>query len=394
MQVDLDGLYMRDLGEEGFIAINSEPGWHTLTVSTEHRNGKSVRFNILPEQYVTRAFVQDGPFGVDSIRIDPGPRVKEQLRQIQASRGLTGETNSEAARQEHQSAPAYRSGSGQGPSLLLVQILSVVAAFVLGVALTSVYYTILRPAMNRTASTGGEPAAATEPAASPSSGSSGTGPSPAPTASPEPEEPEEDYTISESSFVYYPNLSGALEYHAFVEITNTSDEPLYLSGCTFDLEDDMGHLLQTDDFIYKCPDVIAPGEKGYFYNGVGSTNIRSGITDANGLTLVPHLEVEPAKSAPVEFPVEDSEFRAGNWGVPTVTGRITNTSAHDETLFSIDAIFYGKDGKPLGIAGTTITDFTAGKTVSFEISGVTLSNTITVDDIADFRIVARAPYYP
>ena len=73
------------------------------------------------------------------------------------------------------------------------------------------------------------------------------------------------YKITNAHFHHFKNSIGSNEYRAFVEVTNTSDTNLYLKGAVFDIEDNSGHLLQTEDWLSCCPDIIAPGEKGYFY---------------------------------------------------------------------------------------------------------------------------------
>lgn len=215
----------------------------------------------------------------------------------------------------------------------------------------------------------------------------------------EPKEPEpkavESYEITDEHFEYYVNSIGSTEYRAWVEITNTGTTNLYMDSCTFDLEDDNGHLLQTDNFISSCPDIIAPGEKGYFYNGMGfgASSIDEGVSLENGVNLVPQVSIKAARSNPVDYEVTDTDLRAGTFGYPTITGRVTNTSDEDESLFYIQAIFYDENGSVLAITGTNITDFTVGKTASFEISGITLGDDVSMDMIADYQIIARAPYY-
>ena len=79
-------------------------------------------------------------------------------------------------------------------------------------------------------------------------------------------EAKAEYEITHTTFVHYTNSIDIEEYCGIIEIKNTGSSCLYLKDCTFDFEDDDGHLLQADKMISTAPDVIAPGEYGYFFN--------------------------------------------------------------------------------------------------------------------------------
>ena len=197
------------------------------------------------------------------------------------------------------------------------------------------------------------------------------------------------YDISDVVFDHYVSSFGSTMYYGIVEVTNTGNVNLYLRDCVFDLEDDNGHLLQTEDFISSCPDIIAPGEKGYFYRSVSS--IDDEVLLDNGLNLNPVVKIEESRGEIVEYEVSDVSLRNGSFG-PTVTGRVKNTTEKDDPLFYIEVIYYDQNGRVLAISGTNLTDFTAGSQTSFEISGIGLPNSVTMDNISDYVIVARPLY--
>ena len=211
-------------------------------------------------------------------------------------------------------------------------------------------------------------------------------------ASDETEAKELKYEITDQDFQYYTNSIGTVEYYGYVEIENTGSAYIYMKDCVFDLEDNDGHLLQSDDFISSCPDVIAPGEKGYFYNGVGSATIDDGVSFDNGVKLVPNLKLEEAKNGSesvVDYEVTDTDLREGSLGEPKVTGRITNNTEVDDGYLYVNVVFYNSDGKVIAITGTSVTDLTAGSTVSFECSGMFMNETATMESIADYKVIAR-----
>ena len=202
------------------------------------------------------------------------------------------------------------------------------------------------------------------------------------------------YEISDTSFNYYTDSIGKVEYYGIVEITNTGECGIFLKDCVFDLEDDNGHLLQSDNIISTCPFVIAPGEKGYFYNMTGF--IDDSVSFDNGIKLVPNITLEEATGADDiyhDYEISDTDIREGSFGRPKVTGRITNDTSADENLARIYIIFYDADGKVLGISATYVTDLTAGSTQSFESEAYFIDDNVNLDSIADYKVVSRPTYY-
>lgn len=207
-------------------------------------------------------------------------------------------------------------------------------------------------------------------------------------------EPEIKFAVTDTKFEYYKNSIGSMEYHGIVEIQNTGSSYLYLENCTFDLEDDSGHLLQSDSFISSCPNVIAPGEKGYFYNGLTGT-IDENVDLSNGIKLVPQYKVSIAKKgkdAIVEYQVSDTDLKGGKKKRPKVTGRITNNTDKDNSLLGVSIVFYDKEGKVLGIADTSVMDLDAGVTKSFDCDCYFLNDKVTADKIGEYKVIARDLY--
>ena len=206
------------------------------------------------------------------------------------------------------------------------------------------------------------------------------------------ESPKNDYEITNTHFHYWKNSIGSLSYFAFVEVTNTGTQNLYMDKCIFDFEDNDGHLLKSENFISSCPDIIAPGEKGYFYNSIGSLAFDDVSLD-NGVRFAPDVSVVKATGKPVDYVVSDVSLKAGTLGTPTIAGRVTNNTDKDDSLFYIQAIYYNASGDVIAITGTNLTDFNAGRTMSFEIAGVALPDNVTMDTIASYRVIPRANYF-
>lgn len=200
------------------------------------------------------------------------------------------------------------------------------------------------------------------------------------------------YEITDTVFFTEKDSLGETNYYGIVEVTNTGDTNAYLDDCVFDFEDDNGHLLQTDNtMISSCPDIIAPGEKGYFYNSLGGT-INSEISTDNGLNFKPTETVVEATGDPVDYEVSDLSIVDDMFG-PKITGRVKNTTDKDDSMLYIQAVFYDNKNRPLAIMGTNVLDLGAGQQKSFDITGLMLPESVKSGNYDHYVVMARASYY-
>lgn len=204
-------------------------------------------------------------------------------------------------------------------------------------------------------------------------------------------EDEIKYEITHTVFNHYTNSINREEYSGIVEITNTGTTYLYLGSCKFDFEDDNGHLLQSDDLISSGPDVLAPGDKGYFFE---SGYLDEGISLENGINLVPNFTIEIARKgaeAVIDYPVSDLDLRDEKYGGIKVTGRITNNT-NDETNtinVKIIAVFFDSNGDILDVGHTYADPMGPGATTSFELSTMLGNENVKASDVASYTVVAR-----
>ncbi len=150
-------------------------------------------------------------------------------------------------------------------------------------------------------------------------------------------------------------------------------------------------MIQSDNFISNCPDVILPGETGYLYNQLGSEI--NGVSNPDDLVLSAQYVVKTTNATPHEYPVTDVSTKADNYGGLTVVGRVTNDTDEDHSLLYVQVLYYDESGNIIGISGTNLTDFLAGRTISFEISSMYLQNKAKSGNISTYKIVAREPFF-
>ena len=200
------------------------------------------------------------------------------------------------------------------------------------------------------------------------------------------------YTVTDTRFEYYLNTIGQLEYHALTEVENTGEYPLYLQGAVYDFEDMDGHLAWTDDFITSCPNVINPGEKGWFYNSISASGTGNADSSAE-YQFIPTLRIVKSNADPVFYEVSDTSLSTNALGYPAVTGRVRNTTEKADQLVNIHAVFYGNDGKVIGISGITMTDLGPDEQRSFEITGLDLSSSVREEVISDYKVIASKAHF-
>lgn len=199
------------------------------------------------------------------------------------------------------------------------------------------------------------------------------------------------YEITDIFFEHGENSIGEDSYTGIVEITNIGSTNLYLKDCTFDFEDDNGHLLQTDNtMISSCPDIISPGEKGYFYNSFGGA-INKNVSLNNGLNFKPNVEVVKASGEPVDYEVFDLSIVDDSFG-PKITGRVKNTTDKEDNVY-VQVLFYNENNRVIAIEGTNVYDLGAGQQKSFDVSGIMLPDSIRNGNYSSYKVLARAHYY-
>ena len=167
---------------------------------------------------------------------------------------------------------------------------------------------------------------------------------------------------------------------------------MYLSECTYDLEDSGGRLLQTGEFYYSCPSVISPGEKGYFYNGKASNILDENVSVENGLQMKTNPKLTKADGKPAILPVDDVSIRDDDYGCVGVLGRVRNNTEKDIPYADVTIILHGYNGEIIGFLDASASNIAAGSKESFQTSTVFTDSRIELKDIADYKIIAEAMY--
>lgn len=218
------------------------------------------------------------------------------------------------------------------------------------------------------------------------------------TASGTPEQTKEQtvdaYEITYQNCVVYRDSIDQICCYAIVEVKNTGTVNLYLDDATFDFEDKNGELLATySTMISSDPDIIAPGEKGYFYCNTGI--LKGEIDENTEYNFVPHLKVKQSKNEIIRYEITETSITEGGMLSPaTVIGRIKNNTDDDAGLVWVAVVFFREDGTPIAACGTNVTDLKAGEQTSFDADAVWLMDlNLNYFDIARYEVYACKTQY-
>lgn len=200
----------------------------------------------------------------------------------------------------------------------------------------------------------------------------------------------ESYRITYQNCRLEESLIGtASQYESIVEIENDGSVDLYLKDATFDFEDRSGHLLETKSFVSADPEIIAPGEKGYFYSSGSLDN----VTASTDYVFKPVLKVEKSKKPIIRYAISDTSKEITQYDQLKITGRVQNNTSEDDSMIWVALILYRYDGTPIVAGGTNVLDVKAGETVSFSRSFSKSELGIPASEVARFEAYACKMQY-
>lgn len=200
------------------------------------------------------------------------------------------------------------------------------------------------------------------------------------------ESPADPYKITFSSVNTY-NSVGTIWAQVIVEIENTGSYDLFLKTGTCDLEDSEGNLVASKD-ISAYPQIIAPGEKGYYFDEY----MIESLTEPTELKIIPRPQIVKSTTAHITYSVTDISITDFAYNRINVMGRVENTSDSTGSMVYVAITLFNEASEPIGLAYTVLTnDLTPDQKVGFETPRLSLPDGITSDSIASYTAVAY-PY--
>lgn len=192
------------------------------------------------------------------------------------------------------------------------------------------------------------------------------------------------WEVGQGRVLTYTNSIGTTRAQIAVPVTNTGDRNLYIGSGTMDLEDASGHLVDSKKLVPFYPQVLAPGETGWYYD--------EAILDAapsSELSVIPHVEIREATVECIRFEASDISFTEEKFGGLKATGRITNTTAQDESMIYVVVYLFDAEENLVGQTFTILTgDLKAGETIGFSTNSFGDNDGINADAITSYRLFA------
>ena len=192
------------------------------------------------------------------------------------------------------------------------------------------------------------------------------------------------WEVGQGRALTYTDSIGSTWVQIMVPVTNTGDRNLYMSSGTMDLEDSSGHLVDSESLVPFFPEVLAPGETGWYYE---ETTLDSAVNSE--LSVVPHVDIKEAKVDCIRYEASDIAFTDEKFGGLKATGRVTNSTAEDGSLVHVVVFLFDAEENLVGQTYTILDgNLKAGESMGFSTSTFGTNDAVNVDTVTSYRLFA------
>lgn len=196
--------------------------------------------------------------------------------------------------------------------------------------------------------------------------------------------PQAAYELGLCAASSYRDDSGTIWAMGLAEIVNTGEKPLFLDYGSFDVTDGSGRAILSVSSVAAYPQVILPGERGYYFEV-----FEPGLPDTQALSLIVTPDIREATVDAVRYEVTQTQLRNSPYGGLELTGLVKNTTERKGELVCVAAILLDKDGAPLGIVTTILTEaLNADAQTDFAADSFMLPPEIKADQVKELVIYA------
>lgn len=198
------------------------------------------------------------------------------------------------------------------------------------------------------------------------------------------EPPTASFKVTDQRLNVYRNRAEEFWGQVITAVQNTGDAPIYLQNCTFRITDTEGKSLASDTTVSAYPQIVAPGETGYYY---AETYLET--ESAEGLTLEFTPQVSVSAQQAVSYTVENPDLQDSRYGGMELRVTLSNSTAQDTRHYCVAVLLFDAEGKLLGqFYDVPSVKVPAGSSAVLELSSYMLPDTVTKAEIADYRILA------
>jgi hypothetical protein len=197
-------------------------------------------------------------------------------------------------------------------------------------------------------------------------------------------ESEVAYEITYNNHRLYTNSIGTVWLQAIVEVTNTGTVDLYMSSGKFDIEDENGKLIDTEEMVSVYPQIISPGEKAYY----NAETTLDNITDDTIIKIVPKIDAEKSKTKKINLAVSEVEISDDKYRGINILGRIENTTDEEQTMLYVVIVCYDVTDNPIAVISTITDALEPGEKTSFKATALSIPDDITAASVASYTALA------
>lgn len=198
------------------------------------------------------------------------------------------------------------------------------------------------------------------------------------------EPPTASFKVTDQRLNVYRNRAEEFWGQVIAVVQNTGDAPIYLQDSTFHITDAEGKSLASDTTVSAYPQIVAPGETGYYY---AETYLET--ESAEGLTLEFTPQVSVSAQQAVSYTVENPDLQDSRYGGMELRVTLSNSTAQDTRHYCVAVLLFDAEGKLLGqFYDVPSVKVPAGGSAVLELSSYMLPDTVTKAEIADYRILA------
>lgn len=198
------------------------------------------------------------------------------------------------------------------------------------------------------------------------------------------EPPTASFKVTDQRLNVYRNRAEEFWGQVIAVVQNTGDAPIYLQNSTFHITDAEEKSLASDTTVSAYPQIVAPGETGYYY---AETYLETESAEGLMLEFTPQVSVSAQQA--VAYTVENPDLQDSRYGGMELRVTLSNSTAQDTRHYCVAVLLFDAEGKLLGqFYDVPSVKVPAGGSAVLELSSYMLPDTVTKAEIADYRILA------
>lgn len=202
---------------------------------------------------------------------------------------------------------------------------------------------------------------------------------------------EASYEVTYQNISFHQDSIGTIWSQAIVEVANTGNDDLYLDRSSYELVSEDGTIIHTTSNVFTpYPQIIGPGEKGYYYE----ENMMDAGTPTDGISITPHISAKTSQSENIRLEVSATEIYDKEMGGIDLHGKIKNTTGVEQSNINVVAVLFDGNGQPIGQLWTILMNpIHPDEEMGFELEPMSLPDDITKASIADYKVYAYPEQY-